>query len=65
MSADQIKSDLAALTPSEQDEVAAFLFHLRHAADPEYQETVDRRIADSDPTHWLTLEEFESHLDQR
>lgn len=59
MSIDQIKSNLAALSPTEQNEVAAFLFHLRHTANSEYRERVEARLADPDPTHWLTLDQFE------
>ena len=34
---------------SEQDEVIAYLFHLRHADDTEYQSTLSRRLGDKDP----------------
>ena len=65
MSVEQIKNSIASLSPTEQSEVSAFLFHLRHASDPEYQSRVDARLADTDPTHWLSPEEFERRLDQR
>ncbi len=65
MSVEQIKKSLASLSPTEQCEVSAFLFHLRHAADPEYQERVEARLADKDPAHWLTPEDFERQLDQK
>jgi hypothetical protein len=64
MSVEQIKKSLAALSPTEQSEVSAFLFHLRHATDPEYQERVASRLSDRDPSHWLTPEAFERQLDQ-
>ena len=62
VSVDQIKNNLAALSPDEQREVAAFLFHLRHASDSEYQQRVDARLSDPEPTHWLTPEQFERQL---
>jgi hypothetical protein len=65
MSVEEIKHRLASLSPSEQSEVTAFLFHLRHKDDPEYQERIEARLADKDPTHWLTPEEFERRLDQK
>ena len=65
MSVEQIKNSLASLSPGEQGEVSAFLFHLRHASDPDYQSRVEARLSDPDPAHWLTPEEFERRLDQQ
>jgi len=65
MSVEEIKKSLAALSPAQQGEVAAFLFHLRHATDSEYQERVTTIVADKDREHWLTPEEFEKRLDGR
>lgn len=48
-----------------QNEVTAFLFHLRHVADPDYQQRVSSGLRDSDRTHWLTPEEFERRFDQQ
>ena len=65
MSVQEIKRSIASLSPSEQGEVCAFLFHLRHAADPEYQERVSSRLADRDPANWVTPGEFERRLDAK
>lgn len=46
------------------DEVIAFLFHLRHADDLDYQSTISRRLEDKDPTHWLSLDDFERELNK-
>ncbi len=62
MSVEEIKQGIVRLSPVEQGEVSAFLFHLRHAADPDYQERVEVRLADKDPARWLTPEEFERRL---
>jgi hypothetical protein len=63
MSVEEIKQSIAALSAKEQSEVTAFLFHLRHVADANYQERVTSRISDRDPAHWVTPEEFERRLD--
>lgn len=62
MSVQEIKATLAKLPREEQDEVMAFLFHLRHSQDRDYQEHISRRIQDKDPAHWLTPEQFEGEL---
>ena len=63
MSVQELKTELAALSETERAEVSAFLFHLRHASDPDYQSAVQRRMDDKNPSHWLTLDELESRLD--
>jgi hypothetical protein len=65
MSVEDLKQTIASLSPAEQSEVSAFLFHLRHASDPDYQERVASRLSDRDTAHWLTLEEFERRLDEK
>jgi len=60
MNVDEIKHGIASLSPTERNEISAFLFHLRHASDPEYQGRVNSRLADTAPDHWLTPEEFEA-----
>ena len=65
MSVQEIKDILVALPRKEQDEVVAFLFHLRHQDDPDYQCDVARRLDDKDPSHWLSPEEFERKTRQK
>ena len=65
MSVEQIKHGIASLSPVEQGEVSAFLFHLRHAADADYQARVEARLGDRNSAHWLTPEEFERELDRK
>ena len=38
MSVEEIKQSIAALSTKEQNEVTAFLFHLRHLADSDFHE---------------------------
>ena len=64
MSVEDIKQSLVSLSPIEQSEVTAFLFHLRHASNTDYRERIDARLSDNTPGHWLTPEEFERQLDQ-
>ena len=65
MSVQEIKEKLATLPRTEQDQVIAYVFHLRHADDVSYQAELSRRMKDKDPSHWLTPDEFERELDQR
>ena len=64
MSVEEIKRRLESLSEAQQDEVSAFLFHLRRTHDPDYQQEIDARLADRDPAHWLTLDEFERRVGQ-
>ena len=52
MSVEEIKKGLAELSSEEQSEVTAYLFHLRHIGDPEYQARVHEVMRDKNPTHW-------------
>ena len=59
MNVEEIKHRIATLSLSEQGEVWACLFHLRHASDPEYQERISSRLADHDPANRVTPGESE------
>ena len=65
MSVQEIKDKLATLPRKEQDEVIAYLFHLRHEDDADYQGNISRRLKDPDPSHWLSPDQFERALDKR
>ena len=62
MSVQELKTELAALSETERAEVSAFLFHLRHASDADYQAVVQRRMDDKDPSHWVPLDELKRRL---
>lgn len=64
MSVMDLKKELAALSATEQAEVAAFLFQIRRKDDPDYQAKIRRRLDDKDPSHWLAPDEFERRLNQ-
>ena len=63
MSVDEIKKSLAGLSSTEQDEVMAYLFHLRRRANASYEAHVSAVLDDKNPEHWLTPEEFEKRRD--
>jgi hypothetical protein len=65
VSVQEIKEKLASLPRKDQDEVIAFLFHLRHADDADYQSELARRLQDKDPSHWLSPDAFERRLDKQ
>ncbi len=65
MSVEELKKVLSCLSAAEQSEVSAFLFYLRHRTDAAYQTELAARMADRDPSHWLTPEEFEKRLDAK
>lgn len=65
MSVKEIKEQLAILPRQEQDEVVAYLFHLRHRDDPEYTREMERRLGDKNPENWLSIDDFEATLDQK
>lgn len=64
MSLQEIKKELATLSPDDQREIAAYLFRLRHINDPDYHDILQRRMDDKDASHWLLLDEFEKRLDK-
>lgn len=65
MSVREIKEKLATLSRRDQDEVSAFLFHLRHVRNADYQHSIARRLRDTDSSHWVTPDEFERELDKK
>ena len=65
MSVQEIKDQLATLPREEQDEVIAFLFQLRQRQEGDYGESVARRLQDTEPSHWLSPDEFEQRLDDK
>lgn len=60
-----IKQEISVLTGPELDEVTAYLFHIRHRADPDYLKVVEERLNDRNPANWLTLDQFEEQLQTR
>jgi hypothetical protein len=65
MNVQAIKEQLATLPRQEQDELVAYLFHLRHRDDPDYNRDMDQRLSDRNPQNWLSIEDFEEALDRK
>lgn len=62
MTLSEIKKEIAGLSPQRQDELAAFIVHLKHERDPQYAQEMRRRLEDPDPDHWASLESVEQQL---
>ena len=57
-----VKREIASLEPKAQDEIAAFLVHLRNKRDPEYSRELERRLDDRDKKNWMRLEDLDAEL---
>jgi hypothetical protein len=62
MSIDAIKQELAGLDDDKRHQIMAFLIAIEDRKDLEYQAKMARKIDDNDPSHWVTLEEFEKRF---
>jgi len=62
MSMAELMREVAALPPGRQNELAAFLLHLRLQHDPAWKAEMARRIDDKDPAHWVSLEDWKKEL---
>ncbi len=58
----EIMREVAALPPERQNELAAFLLHLRLQHDTAWKAEMARRIDDKDSSHWMTLEDWKREL---
>lgn len=52
----ELQNAIRLCSKEDQDQLAAFLTLLRQQRDPEYLATLDARINDRDPRHWVSLE---------
>jgi len=57
-----LKREIASLTPNAQDEIAAYIVHLRNERDPEYSRELERRLNDRDEKNWVRLEDLEAEF---
>ena len=62
MSMAELMRVVAAMPPELQNELAAFLLHLRLRQDADWQAEMGRRIDDHDPAHWTSLEDWKKEL---
>ena len=58
MSLDEIKTELSELPQKEQDQLAAYLVHLRHRRDAQACGEMNARLVNTDPDHWISADEL-------
>ena len=58
MSLTQLKDQAAHLPLVEQRELIAFLIARQTASDEDFRRELARKIEDTDPTHWVELDEL-------
>lgn len=57
-----LKREIEALKPVDQDQLTAFLVQLKLQRDQEHLQEMTRRRDDRDPQNWVRLEDFEAQL---
>ncbi len=57
MSLTQLKNEAADLPSKEQRELIAYLIALQTARDEEFKTKLAGKIENSDPAHWVTLDD--------
>lgn len=65
MSMAELMREVAALPQKRQNEMAAFLLHLRLQQDPAWRTEMTRRIDDRNPKNWVRLEDLEKSPGKR
>ena len=58
VSLENIKTEIASMPQDHQDQLAAYLVHLRHQRDPKIPAEIRNRIEDKDPANWLSLDDL-------
>lgn len=62
MSIDDLKQEIGSLPDDSLSELIVHAIHLKRLRDPETIKELDRRRNDMDPSHKVTLQEFEALL---
>jgi hypothetical protein len=58
VSLEEIKNEVVAMPEAQQDQLAAYLVHLRHRRDPEVRKDISTKNGSRDPAQWLSLDEL-------
>jgi len=58
VSLEDIKTQIARMPREHQDQLAAYLVHLRHQRDSKAPAETRRKIEDKNPANWLSLDEL-------
>lgn len=64
MSLDQLKDQVSHLAPKEQRELAAYIVSLQTERDDGFKRQLAQKIDDSDPAHWVELDELREKLSE-
>jgi len=62
MSMTELMREVADLPPERQNELAAYLLHLRLKRDPAWRTELTNRIDDRNPDHWVSLEDWKKEV---
>ena len=65
MSIEALKQELASLGDADRHHIMSYLVSIEEQKDVAYRTEMARKIDDKDPSHWLTLEEFDKRLSLR
>jgi hypothetical protein len=64
MSMAELMRVLASLPVGQQNELAAFLLHLRLQQDPAWRAEMTRKIDDKESSNWISLDDLKKDLAQ-
>jgi hypothetical protein len=62
MTITELQNAIRLCSKEDQDQLAAFLALLRQQRNPDYLMTLDARISDGDPRHWVSLQELKEQF---
>jgi hypothetical protein len=62
MSMAELMREMAKLQPKQQNELAAYLLHLRLQHDDAWRSEMTRRIDDREPSNWSSLHDWKKEL---
>ena len=62
MSMAELMREMANLQPQQQNELAAYLLHLRLQHDDAWRTEMTRRIDDREPSNWTSLHDWKKEL---
>ncbi len=60
MTLEKLKAELAAIPADQQSHLVAYLVHLRHQRDPQFQDQINRQL-DSTPGEWISVDQLKEH----
>lgn len=60
-----IKKAASELDPTEQLRLVGYLLSLQRRDDPAYREELARRIDQTDPARWISLDDLERRIESR